>query len=290
VKDTAEVRSALRRRYAALAATTAGCGCCGGDECAEPVTFGPGLYAPEDRDGAPDDALAASLGCGVPTAMVDLQPGETVLDLGSGGGADVLIAARRVAPGGRVIGLDMTAEMLDSAARAAIAAGPEGGHAHFVRGYLEQLPLREGSVDLVISNCVINLTADKPLVLREASRVLRPGGRIGVSDVVADPGTDARGRAGPAEWAACVVGALTADEFHAALAAAELVDIEIVPTHRVHEHASAAIVRARKPRLGERLPDLQQPVVGPRDELADDGVARQLAGDQQAPRGLGVGE
>jgi arsenite methyltransferase len=181
----------------------------------------------------------------VPTAVADLHPGETVLDLGSGAGADVLISARRVGPDGRAIGLDMTDEMLDLARRNAEAAGV--ANAEFVKGFIEDLPLPDATVDVVISNCVINLSADKAQVIREVARVLRPGGRFAVSDVVADPDMDDATKADMQQWTGCVAGALTEQEFAEALAAAGLVDVEIRPTHRVHAHAAAAIVRARKP-------------------------------------------
>jgi ubiquinone/menaquinone biosynthesis C-methylase UbiE len=186
-----------------------------------------------------------SLGCGVPTEVADLHEGETVLDLGSGAGADVLISARRVGATGRAIGLDMTDEMLALARADAAQAGVE--NAEFVKGYLEEIPLPDASVDVVISNCVINLAADKAKVLAEAARVLRPGGRFAVSDVVADPAMDEATRADMAAWTGCIAGALTEDEFRVVLAGAGLVDVEIRPTHRVHTHAASAIVRARKP-------------------------------------------
>jgi arsenite methyltransferase len=193
----------------------------------------------------PTEAVAASLGCGVPTAVADLHPGEVVLDLGSGAGADVLISARRVAPGGRVFGLDMTPEMLDLARRNAADAGVD--NVEFLHGYLEQIPLPDASVDVVISNCVINLAADKTAVLREAARVLRPGGRFAVADVVADPDMDSATRADLRQWTGCVAGALTRDEFEQALTDAGFVEVRIDETHRVHTHAASAIVRARKP-------------------------------------------
>ncbi|HSD80697.1 MAG TPA: methyltransferase domain-containing protein, partial [Solirubrobacteraceae bacterium] len=207
-------------------------------------TFGATLYGDEGAD-APDQAVKASLGCGVPTAVADLHAGETVLDLGSGAGADVLISARRVGPAGTAIGLDMTDEMLDLARANAAAAGVD--NAEFVKGFIEDIPLADGSVDVVISNCVINLAADKRRVLAETARVLRPGGRFAVSDVIADPDMDAATRADMAAFTGCIAGALTEREFRAALADAGLVDVEIRHTHRVHEHAGAAIVRARKP-------------------------------------------
>ncbi len=208
------------------------------------VVFGHSLYGNEG-DAAPRAAVEASLGCGVPTAVADLHEGETVLDLGSGAGADVLISARRVGATGKAIGLDMTDEMLDLARANARDAGVD--NVEFVKGYIEDIPLAEGSVDVVISNCVINLSADKRQVLREVARVLRPGGRFAVSDVIADPDMDEATRTDMQQWTGCVAGALTRQEFEQALTDAGLADIEIRETHRVHEHASSAIVRARKP-------------------------------------------
>ncbi len=261
-KSDVEIRELVRERYAAAAASIAtaepaGEGCCGsaataGSSCCGPISledevgnevFGGSLYAGED--GAQDAPVQASLGCGVPTAVADLHDGDVVLDLGSGAGADVLISARRVAPSGRAIGLDMTDEMLSLARANAAAAGVE--NAEFVKGYLEDLPLADASVDVVISNCVINLSDDKPRVLREAARVLRSGGRFAVSDVIADADMDEATRVDMAAWTGCVAGALTRIEFERSLAAAGLVDVEIRETHRVHAHAAAAIVRARKP-------------------------------------------
>jgi arsenite methyltransferase len=248
-----DIREAVRERYAAAARAAGdgqGCGCgCGTevsvtDEQGSQV-FGDALYAGTDTAGATDTAVAASLGCGVPTAVADLQVGETVLDLGSGAGADVLISARRVGPTGRAIGLDMTDEMLDLARANAAEAGLS--NVEFHKGYIEEIPLPDASVDAVISNCVINLSGDKDAVLREAARVLRAGGRFAVSDVIADPDMDDATRADMHQWTGCVAGALTRDEFEQALRGAGLADIEIRETHRVHEHASSAIVRARKP-------------------------------------------
>jgi ubiquinone/menaquinone biosynthesis C-methylase UbiE len=241
-----DIRDAVREKYAAAAAAV-GTGCC--DPAARTTdatgqeVFGAALYTDAD---APDATLAASLGCGVPTAVADLKPGETVLDLGSGAGADVLISARRVGPTGKAIGIDMTDEMLELARANAAQAGVE--NAEFVKGYLEALPLPDASVDVVISNCVINLAADKAVVIREAARVLRPGGRFAVSDVVADSGLDDATRADMAAWTGCIAGALTEPEFREALHGAGFEDVEIRPTHAVHKHASAAIVRATKPR------------------------------------------
>ena len=238
-----DIREVVRDRYAAAARATTGgddasCGC-------GPGVFGSALYGDADAEGATQSAVSASLGCGVPTAVADLHEGETVLDLGSGAGADVLISARRVGASGKAIGLDMTDEMLELARTNAAHAGVS--NVEFVKGYIEELPLADGSVDVVISNCVINLSADKPRVLREAARVLRPGGRLAVSDVIADPDMDAATKADVAAYTGCIAGALTHDEFVAALTAAGLTDIDITETHRVHEHAGSAIVRARKP-------------------------------------------
>jgi arsenite methyltransferase len=206
--------------------------------------FGAALYDEAHREEVPETSVMASLGCGVPTAVADLNPGEVVLDLGSGAGADVLISARRVGPTGRAIGLDMTDEMLELARANAAEAGVE--NVEFVKGYLEEMPLDDETVDVVISNCVINLSGDKPQVIREAARVLRPGGRFAVSDVIADPGMDEETRADMAAWTGCVAGALTEIEFRSTLETAGFGEIQITETHRVHEHAGAAIIRARK--------------------------------------------
>jgi Methyltransferase domain len=165
-----------------------------------------------------------------------------VLDLGSGAGAEVLISARRVAPTGKAIGLDMTDEMLDLARTNAREAGVT--NVEFVKGYLEDMPLPDASVDVVISNCVINLSGDKPKTIAEAARVLRPGGRLAISDVIADPDMDAQTRADMAAWTGCIAGALTETEFRAILTAAGFDETEIRPTHQVHEHATSAIIRA----------------------------------------------
>ncbi|HEX6652106.1 MAG TPA: arsenite methyltransferase [Thermoleophilaceae bacterium] len=243
-----EIREQVRERYAAAAKAGGGSRCCAPDlsnfDRQGNEVFGQVLYAGEG-DAAPKAAVEASLGCGVPTAVADLHEGETVLDLGSGGGADVLISARRVGPSGKAIGLDMTEEMLELARANAAAAGVE--NVEFLKGYIEDIPLPDESVDVVISNCVINLSADKRRVLSETARVLRPGGRFAVSDVIADPDMDEATRADMREWTGCIAGALTRDEFEQALGDAGLTDIEIAETHRVHEHASSAIVRARKP-------------------------------------------
>jgi arsenite methyltransferase len=247
LSEITDVREAVRERYAAAARSEGSC--CGPAVSTTDATgrevFGGALYAGDEAEGATEAAVGASLGCGVPTAVADLHPGETVLDLGSGAGADVLISARRVGPDGRAIGLDMTDEMLELARRNAEAAGV--ANAEFVKGFIEDLPLPDASVDVVISNCVINLSADKAQVIREAARVLKPGGRFAVSDVIADAAMDAATRADMVQWTGCIAGALTREELAHALAAAGLVDIEIRETHRVHEHAASAIIRARRP-------------------------------------------
>jgi arsenite methyltransferase len=258
--DRNEIREQVRERYAS-AARSVGSGraaCCGPSEsscgCGTDVPdacgdeFGAGLYTGADREALPDAAKLASLGCGNPTAVADLHDGETVLDLGSGGGIDVLLSARRVGPTGKAYGLDMTDEMLELARRNQREAGVD--NAEFLKGTIEQIPLPDESVDVIISNCVINLSGDKPSVLREAARVLRPGGRFAVSDVVADPDMDEETRADMEQWTGCIAGALTRERFQADLEAAGLTEIEIVETHRVHEHAGSAIVRARKPTAG----------------------------------------
>ncbi len=250
--EMTDVRDRVRARYAA-AARSAGSGCCGSTSgCGsttlredEPAVFGVQLYRQDVRDGIPESAVAASMGCGVPTAVADLHEGETVLDLGSGAGADVLISARRVAPGGKAIGLDMTDEMLDLARANAREAGVD--NVEFVKGYIEQMPLPDASVDVVISNCVINLSGDKSRVLAEAARVLRPGGRFAVSDVIADPDMDEATKADMAQWTGCIAGALTRAGFERSLADAGFTNIDIAETHRVHQHAASAIIRAGKP-------------------------------------------
>jgi ubiquinone/menaquinone biosynthesis C-methylase UbiE len=256
------VRESVRARYAAAAQAAQAAGVDEGCGCGPSVAvtdergtqvFGSALYEGELADGGTAAAIGASLGCGVPTAVADLREGETVLDLGSGAGADVLISARRVGPSGRAIGLDMTDEMLDLARRNADDAGIE--NVQFLKGYLEEIPLADRSVDVVISNCVINLSGDKHTVIHEAARVLRPGGRFAVSDVIADPDMDEATKADMAAWTGCVAGALTEQEFRATLEGAGLERIEIRSTHRVHEHASAAIIRARKPPSTPRAPE-----------------------------------
>jgi arsenite methyltransferase len=253
-----EIRETVRERYAQAAiASAAGrhrkaagsesqAGCCGVDGCSADIgVWGSQLYDAADRRALPDAAVHASLGCGVPTAVADLRDGDVVLDLGSGAGADALISARRVAPTGRAIGLDMTDEMLELARANAAEAGVD--NVEFVKGYLEDIPLADESVDVVISNCVINLCGDKSKASSEAARVLRPGGRLAVSDVIADPDIDDAPKAEMSAWTGCIAGALTEAEFRTALEGAGFEEVEIRETHRVHAHAGSAIIRARKP-------------------------------------------
>jgi arsenite methyltransferase len=239
------IRDEVRDHYARAAlAVLDGGGCCGTTAVGDPV-FGPGLYAPSELAPLPEDAVAASLGCGNPTALADLRPGETVLDLGSGGGIDVLISARRVGPGGLAYGLDMTDEMLALARKNAEAAGAV--NVRFLKGEIEAIPLEDAAVDVVISNCVINLSTDKPRVFAEIARVLRPGGRVSVSDVVADDALSPADRAALGDVAGCIAGALSFTEYAEGLCAAGLTGIELVPTHATGGGLYGAIVRAVRP-------------------------------------------
>jgi SAM-dependent methyltransferase len=247
-----DVREQVRERYAEAArglADGCGCGCdCEANGCCgeEPTTlFGQGLYETGERAGLPQGAVGASLGCGNPVAVVDLHEGETVLDLGSGGGLDVLLSAGRVGPSGTVYGLDMTDEMLALAQRNAREAGVS--NAHFLKGLIEEIPLGADSVDVVISNCVVNLSPEKHKVLAEITRVLRPGGRVGVSDVVAEDRLSPEDRAARGSFVGCIAGALSEREYREGLEAAGLVDVEVEFTHRVADGMHGAIVRARKP-------------------------------------------
>ena len=252
--DQTELRDVVRARYAAAATTERNAGCCSAEGAIitedQREQFGSPLYDAEDREQLPDAAVLASLGCGNPIAIAELKEGETVLDLGSGGGIDVLLSAKRVGPTGLAYGLDMTDEMLDLARRNQAAAGVT--NVQWLRGNIEEIPLARESVDVVISNCVINLSGDKPRVLREAARVLKPGGRFAVSDVVADPDMDDATRSDMAAYTGCIAGALTRDEFAEALQAAGLTDITVTETHRVHTAAASAIIRATKPGVNER--------------------------------------
>ena len=257
--DQDVLREQVRARYAAAATkvTHGDCGCgqpadCGcGDGCcgtaatAEEPGFGAELYAALERDQLPDTALLASLGCGNPTAVAELHQGETVLDLGSGGGIDVLLSARRVGPSGRAYGLDMTEEMLQLARRNAAEAG--ASNVEFLKGHIEAIPLPAATVDVVISNGVINLSVDKPAVFAETFRVLKPGGRLGITDVVAEDHLTAEDRAERGAWVSCIAGALSRSEYEAQLAAAGFARISVNFTHQVGDGLHSAIIKATRP-------------------------------------------
>src|SRR5215218_3738723 len=249
------LRERVRERYAAAATTvTAGHGhasCCDDGGCCGPMvaevddTFGSVLYSAIDRDGLPVAAVAASLGCGNPTAVAQLREGETVLDLGSGGGIDVLLSARRVGPSGFAYGVDMTDEMLDLAR--ANAAKAHVRNVEFLKGTIEDIPLPDESVNVVISNCVINLSVDKPKVMTEMFRVLSPGGRIGISDVVAEDRLTPSERATRGSYVGCIAGAQSRTEYLDGLVAAGFVDVTIRFTHQAAEGMHSVIVQATKP-------------------------------------------
>src|SRR5215468_7742594 len=267
-----DLREQVRERYAAAAArVSAGgtnsdvlaveAGCCGPAAASEaesccsscgPVAtsevdeqFGAALYTADEQGELPPEALAASLGCGNPLAVAELRAGERVLDLGSGGGIDVLLSARRVGETGFAYGVDMTDEMLALARANAAKAGVS--NVEFVKGTIEDVPLPDGAVDVVISNCVINLSIDKPAVLAEMFRVLRPGGRIGVSDVVAEDHLSAADRAERGSYVGCIAGALSKQEYLDGLAAAGFVDAEVIFSHEAAPGMNSAIVRAARP-------------------------------------------
>jgi arsenite methyltransferase len=253
-----DIREVVRERYAGAARSVGEGkpGCCGPSEsscgCGTDVPdacgdagFGSRLYSADEREALPDAAELASLGCGNPTAVAELRDGETVLDLGSGGGIDVLLSARRVGSAGKAYGLDMTDEMLELARQNQRDAGVD--NAEFLRGTIEDVPLPDDSVDVIISNCVINLSGDKSAVFREAARVLRPGGRFAVSDVVADDDMDEGTRRDMEQWTGCIAGALTRADFEGKLVDAGFEDVQVTETHRVHDQAVSAIIRARLP-------------------------------------------
>ena len=257
--DQDAVREQVRARYAAAATkiTSGDCGCgqpadCGcGDGCcgtaatAEEPGFGAELYAELDSGELPDTALLASLGCGNPTAVADLHKGETVLDLGSGGGIDVLLSAKRVGPTGKAYGLDMTEEMLGLARANAAEAG--AGNVDFLKGQIEAIPLPAATVDVVISNCVVNLSTDKPAVFAETFRVLKPGGRLGITDVVAEDHLTAEDRAERGSYVGCIAGALSKGEYEAGLAAAGFDQVSVAFTHQVGDGLHSAIIKATRP-------------------------------------------
>ena len=248
-----ELKEEIRSRYAEAArqaATGAGCagpscceenGCCGD---AGPEAFGAALYDLEARGDLPETAVLASLGCGNPTAVAELREGEAVLDLGSGGGIDVLLSANRVGPTGLAYGVDMTDEMLELARRNAAEAGVT--NAHFLKGEIEDIPLPADSIDVVISNCVVNLSTDKQRVLTEIFRVLRPGGRVGISDVVAEDRLSPGERAERGSYVGCIAGALSQGEYEKGLREAGFADISVHFTHRVADGMHSAIVQAVK--------------------------------------------
>jgi arsenite methyltransferase len=248
-----DLREQVRERYAeaALSVDRGGCGCaedggcCGNAGCdGEDGAFGERLYTIEQRGEVPDAAALASLGCGNPTAVAELREGEVVLDLGSGGGIDVILSARRVGPSGTAYGLDMTDEMLLLAQRNAAEAGVR--NVHFLKGVIEDVPLPAASVDVVISNCVINLSTDKAAVLTEMARVLRPGGRIGITDVVAEDRLTPVERAERGSYVGCIAGALSQGEYHSGLEAAGFTEISVELTHSVADGMHSAVVKAVK--------------------------------------------
>jgi SAM-dependent methyltransferase len=238
---TDQIHELVRERYAqsALAVLDETGGC-----CAPEPGIGPELYSALERDELPDAAVLASLGCGNPIAVADLHEGERVLDLGSGGGIDVLLSARRVGPTGRAIGLDMTDEMLALAQANAAEAGVT--NVEFLKGHIEAIPLPADSIDVVISNCVVNLAADKSAVFREIARVLRPGGRVGITDIVAEDSLTPEQRAERGTYVGCIAGALSISEFEAGLRDVGLRDVSVTPTHGVADGMHSAIIRATK--------------------------------------------
>ena len=242
-----DVREEVRQRYAEAAGAVVegnSAECCDSSCCGpEQVTFGSGLYEKVERDDLPNAAVLASLGCGNPTAVADLDEGEVVLDLGSGGGIDVLLSAKRVGPTGKAYGLDMTDEMLELAHKNAAEAGAT--NVEFLKGYIEDIPLPDSSVDVVISNCVINLAADKSAVFREMQRVLRPGGRVGISDVVASDELTTQQRSERGSYVGCIAGALSFSEYEKGLLDAGFGDVKLSPTHEVADGMFSAIVKAR---------------------------------------------
>jgi arsenite methyltransferase len=253
------LREQVRARYAELAelaATGATCGCgqpvdcgCGADCCTSVDENQPGvaaeLYSTDERDALPETAVLASLGCGNPTAVAELGEGETVLDLGSGGGIDVLLSARRVGPSGKAYGLDMTEEMLALARRNTEQAGAR--NVEWLKGHIEAIPLPAETIDVVISNCVINLSVDKPAVFAETFRVLKPGGRLGVSDIVAEDQLTPEQRAERGSYAGCIAGALSTSEYQDGLTAAGFTDVSVTFTHPVGDGLHSAIVKATRP-------------------------------------------
>ncbi|MEO6349124.1 MAG: arsenite methyltransferase [Candidatus Limnocylindrales bacterium] len=251
-----QIHELVRDRYAqsAIAVMDSNATCCAPGE-----GIGQELYSTLERNELPDAAVMASLGCGNPIAVAELHEGERVLDLGSGGGIDVLLSAKRVGPTGRVFGLDMTDEMLALAQANIASAGAK--NVELLRGHIENIPLPAKSIDVVISNCVVNLAADKHAVFREIARVLTPGGRVGITDIVAEDSLTSEQRAERSSYVGCIAGALSFSEFEAGLAAVGLIDVSVTPTHSVAEGMHSAIVKATKP-LDFVAPSARMPVVG----------------------------
>lgn len=238
MNDTEVIRQQVRDRYAEAAK---GSSCCGSTD----TDFVAGTYAESDLISLPSGATTASLGCGNPTSVADLAPGEVVLDLGSGGGIDVLISAQRVGPTGRAIGLDMTPEMLELARTNASEAGVD--NVEFLEGLIEEIPLPDDSVDVIVSNCVINLAANKAPVFTEMLRVLRTGGRIAITDIVADDGLTSAEIAERGEWTGCIAGALTQTAYAQGLTGAGFADVTLTATHEVADRMQSMVIRATKP-------------------------------------------
>ena len=252
MSTTTDTHEQVRERYAEAALNLSdgrGCGCdcesigCCGEEAT--TLFGQGLYSAGERSNLPEGAVTASLGCGNPVAVAELHEGDVVLDLGSGGGIDVLLSAQRVGPTGTAYGLDMTDEMLALAQRNAREAGVR--NAHFLKGLIEAIPLPAESVDVVISNCVVNLSPEKDRVLAEIVRVLKPGGRVGITDIVAEDQLSAADRAARGSHVGCIAGALSESEYRDGFAAIGLADVEVELTHVVADGMHGAIIRAVKP-------------------------------------------
>jgi arsenite methyltransferase len=252
-QSATDVHEEVRARYADAALTVLGnesaqaiaSSCCG-PAVIEPETAKQ-LYSAIELEDVPDSASLASLGCGNPVAVAELHAGETVLDLGSGGGIDVLLSAKRVGPTGHAYGLDMTDEMLELARQNAAEAGAT--NVEFVKGTIETIPLADASIDVVISNCVVNLAADKSAVFEEMARVLRPGGRIGITDIVAEDQLTTEQRLERGSYTGCIAGALSISEFRDGLLAVGLTDVQVTPTHAVADQMHSAIIRATNPRL-----------------------------------------
>jgi len=281
---TDKIHEAVRERYADAARRILGFGPQGGCSCGAPsadtteatadaeppqaadsccdeaTKFGSGLYSALELGELPTAAAMASLGCGNPIAIAEMHEGERVLDLGSGGGIDVLLSARRVGPTGKAYGLDMTDEMLALAAANAAVAGVT--NVEWLKGHIEAIPLPADSIDVVISNCVVNLAADKPAVFREIARVLRPGGRVGISDVVADDALTAAQRLERGDYAGCIAGALSFGEYRSGLEAAGLTDVSLTISHAVADQMYSAIVKAAKPAAAAADPRLDPVTFG----------------------------